>query len=149
MSYHKLTACKYISHRELKTWHTKIKRALESLILISEKKADQDGQKKIKGQCVAIGSKQRTYDGYEKSDRSSPTGITNSIFLTGVIEVNETRAMSTIVIGNAFIQTDNDEMTLILLCGNVEELIVRVNLPFYRPYIMYSRNKSYSVCGIA
>ena len=33
------------------------KRALESLILISEKRADQDGKSKIKGRCVAVGSK--------------------------------------------------------------------------------------------
>merc|ERR1712086_960315 len=33
------------------------KRALESLILISEKRADQDSKSKIKGRCVAVGSK--------------------------------------------------------------------------------------------
>ena len=72
------------------------KEALESLILISEKRADQDGHKKIKGQCVTVDSKQRTYDGYEKSDGLLAMVITDSIFLTGVIEANESRAMSTI-----------------------------------------------------
>ena len=65
------------------------KQALESLILISEKRANQDGKENIKGRCVAVVSKQRSYDGYEKSDGSLPTVITDSIFLTGVIEANK------------------------------------------------------------
>ena len=88
---------------------------------------------------MAVGSKQRTYDGYEKSDGSSPTVITDSIFLTGVIEANENRAMSTIDVGNAFIQADNDERILMLLRGKVAELMVRVNPVLYRPYITYSK----------
>merc|ERR1712086_476948 len=122
------------------TYETK-KRALESLLLISEKRADQDGKSKRKGRCVAVGSKQRSYDGYEKSDGSSPTVITDSIFLAGVIEANENRAMSTIDVGNAFIQADNDERILMLLRGKVAELMVRVNPTLYRPYITYSKNE--------
>ena len=34
----------------------------------------------IKARKVADGSKQRTYDGYDKSDGSSPTVATDSIF---------------------------------------------------------------------
>ena len=49
--------------------------ALESLLFLTEKR---DGS--IKARKVADGSKQRTYDGYEKSDGSSPTVITESIF---------------------------------------------------------------------
>ena len=53
---------------------------LESLILIFEKRADKGVHEKIKGQCVAVGSKQHAYDGYEKSNGSFSTVITNSIF---------------------------------------------------------------------
>ena len=121
-----------MNHKESKICPTKTKkRALESLILISEKRADQDGHSKIKGQCVSVGSKQRTYDGYKKSDGSSPTVIIDSIFLTGVIEANENSAMSTIDVGNAFIQADNDERILMLLRGKVAELMVRVNPVLY------------------
>ena len=35
--------------------------------------------------------------------------------------------MSTIDLENAFIQADNDEQILVLLHGNVAELMVRVN----------------------
>ena len=45
----------------------------------------------IKARKVADGSKQRSYDGYGKSDGSSPTVATDSIFLTGVVDVKEGR----------------------------------------------------------
>ena len=56
------------------------KKALASLMFITEKR---NGD--IKARKIADGSKQRTYDGYKKSDDSSPTVATDSIFLTGVI----------------------------------------------------------------
>ena len=74
-------------------------------------------------------------------DGSSPTVITDSIFLTGVIEANENRAMSIIDVGNAFIQADNDERRLKLLHGKVSELMVRVNPVLYRLYITYSKKE--------
>ena len=43
----------------------------------------------IKARKVADGSKQRTYDGYDKSNGSSPTVSTDSIFLTVVIDAKE------------------------------------------------------------
>ena len=39
----------------------------------------------IKARKVADGSKQRTYDGYDKSDVLSLTVLTDSIFFTGVV----------------------------------------------------------------
>ena len=90
---------------------------------------------------MAVGSKQRTHDGYSEYDGSSSTVITDIIFLTGVIEANENRAMSTIDVGNAFTQADNDEQILMLLRRKVVELMVRVNPTLYRPYITYSKNE--------
>ena len=66
-------------------------------------KADQDGQEKIKGRYVAVGSMKRTYYGCEKSDGLSRTVIAGSIFLTGVIETYKNRAISTIEVVNTFI----------------------------------------------
>ena len=57
------------------------KKALASLMFITEKR---NGD--IKARKVADGSKQRTYDSYDKSNGSSPTVATDSIFLTGVID---------------------------------------------------------------
>ena len=43
----------------------------------------------IKARKVSDGSKQRTYDGYDKSDGSLPTVATDIIFVTGVIDAKE------------------------------------------------------------
>ena len=98
------------------------KKALESPILISEKRADQDGHKQIKHIHVTVGSNQRTYDGDEKYSWSSLMVTTDSIFLTGVIEANEHQAMSTIDIWNDLILVDNDEWSLKLPHGNIADL---------------------------
>jgi hypothetical protein len=62
------------------SWEEK-KKALESLIFVTKKR---NGD--IKARKVADGSKQRTYDGYDKSDGSSPTVVTERIFMTGVVD---------------------------------------------------------------
>ena len=90
---------------------------------------------------MVVGSKQRTYDGYTKSDGLLPTVITDSIFLTGVIEANKNQVMSMIDVGNTFIQADNNEQVLMLLCGKVAELMVHINPTVYRPYITYSKEE--------
>ena len=56
------------------SWEDK-KKALESLLLITKK---QNGN--IKARKVSDKSKQHTYSEYEKSDGSSPTVTTDSIF---------------------------------------------------------------------
>ena len=43
--------------------------------------------------------------------------------------------MSTLDVGNAFIQAGNDERILVLLRGKVAKIMVRVNPTVYRPYI--------------
>ena len=117
-----------------KTW------ALGLLILIYEKRADQDSHEKMKGRCVAVGSKQGTYNGYDKSDGSLPVVITNSIFFSQVsLMQTKNRAMSTIDVGNAFLQAENNKKMLMLLCDKVAELMVRVNPTLYRSYIIYSK----------
>ena len=62
------------------SWEEK-KKALESLLFIIEKI---NGN--IKARKVADGSKQRTYNGYDKADGSSPTFTTEIIFFTGLVD---------------------------------------------------------------
>ena len=62
------------------TWQDK-KDALRSLLMITEKR---NGD--IKARQVADGSKQRTYNGYDKSDGSVPAVMTDSVIITGVID---------------------------------------------------------------
>ena len=58
------------------------KKALALLMFITEKKNED-----IKARKFANSSKQCTHDGYDRSNSSSPTVATNSIFLTDVIDV--------------------------------------------------------------
>ena len=69
----------------------------------------------VKASKVADGSKQRIYDGYEKSDGSSPTVITESMFLIGEVDAQERRAQEVLDIANAFLHADNGERVLMLL----------------------------------
>ena len=77
------------------------KKALALLLFITEKR---NGD--IKARKVADGSKQRTYDGYDKSDGSSPTVALDSIFMTGVIDAKEMRAITILDIANAFLHAE-------------------------------------------
>ena len=64
---------------------------LEFMIKMAEKRADEESHRNIKSQMVADGSKQRSYEGYEKSDGSSLTARGDSVIMTGVIDAHEGR----------------------------------------------------------
>ena len=97
------------------------KKALASLLFITEKR---NGD--IKARKVADGSKQRSYDGYDKSDGSYPTVATDSIFLTGVVDAKEGREVAILDIANAFLHAENDERILMLLRGKLAEIMVKI-----------------------
>ena len=94
----------------------------------------------IKARKVSDGSKQRTYDGYDKSDGSSPTVVTESIFMTGVVDAKERRNVAVLDIANAFLQADNDETVNMLLRGKLAEMMVRIDPALYWEYVTYSTN---------
>ena len=122
-------------HAKDLSWEEK-QMALESLFLLTEKR---DGS--IKGRKVAVGSKQRTYDGYDKSGGSSPTITTDSIFLTGVVDACEKRGVACMDTGSAYLTAKNpDKDVMMVLRGKIAEMMVRVNPELYRPYITYSKN---------
>ena len=98
--------------------------ALEAMMLISQKRPDSEGKQLVKGRLVTIGSKQRSYEGYEKSDGSAPTVKTDSVFLTGVIDAREKRRVRMFDIANAFLTADNDEFVLVVLRERMAELVV-------------------------
>ena len=74
------------------------RKSLASLILVT-KKINGD----IKARKVAGVIKQRTYDGYDKSDGSSQTVSTDSISLTGMVDAREKRAIAILDIANALL----------------------------------------------
>ena len=111
------------------------KKALESLLFITKKQNEN-----IKGRTVRDGSKQRTNNGYDKSDGSLPTMITNSIFFTGVVDEREGRATVILNVVKAFLHADSVKYILMLLCGKLAELMVKVDLSLYRKYTTTSKN---------
>ena len=88
---------------------------------------------------MADGSKQRSYDGYEKSDGSSPMVMTDSVYLMGTIAAFEGRAQGIMDVANAFLRADNDEDVLMLLRGKLTELMVEVDPSMYREYVTTSK----------
>ena len=107
---------------------------------ITEKRENESGTQKIKGRMVADGSKQRSYEGYEKSGGSSPTVRTDSVIMTGVIDAYEHRDVAIIDVQNDFLQSENDQRIIMAIRGKTAELLVRVNPSLYRKYIWYSKN---------
>ena len=84
------------------SWEEK-KKALESLLFITEKR---NGD--IKARKVADGSKQRTYNAYDKADGSSPTVTTEIIFLNGVVDAHKGQEVAVIDVANVFLHAYND-----------------------------------------
>jgi hypothetical protein len=109
------------------------KRALASLLFVTEKR---NGD--IKVRKVADGSKQRSYNGYNKSDGSSPTVATDNIFVTGLVDAREGRSVAILDIANAFLHADNDEKILMLLRGKLAEIMVKIDPLLYRKYVTFS-----------
>ena len=111
------------------------KKALESLLFITEKR---NGD--IKARKVADGSKQRTYNVYDKADGSSPTVTTEIIFLNGVVDAREGREVAVIDVANVFLHAYNDERVLMLIRGKLTEIMVMVDPYMYQEYVTYSKN---------
>ena len=94
-------------------------KALSSLIFIVEKR---DGR--VKAPQCAVGSNKSTLPGYVKSDWALPTVATDGVIITSTIEANEGRDVAVADLPNAFLNANNSEKTLMLLKGNLAELMV-------------------------
>ena len=77
---------------------------------------------------------------YDKSDGTSPMVVTESIFMTGVVDAKERRNVDVLDIANTFLQADNNKTVNMLLRGKLTEMVVRIDLAFYREYVTYSAN---------
>ena len=81
----------------------------------------------------------RSYEGYEKSDGSSPTVRTDSAIITGVIDAREGRNIAIIDVENVFLQSVNNQRIIMAIRGKTAELLVRINPELYRPYTWYTK----------
>ena len=108
-------------------------KALSALMFIVEK---QNGL--VKSCKCAVGSKQRTFPGYVKSEWASPTASTDGANITSTIEAPEGRDVAVIDLPYAFLNADNNEQTLILLKGKLAELMGQIDPIMHRKHIITS-----------
>ena len=66
--------------------------------------------------------------------------VTESLFVTRVIDAKEERKMAVLDIMNVFLQADNDKIINMLLRGKLAEMMVRIDPSLYRGYVTYSAN---------
>jgi hypothetical protein len=103
--------------------------ALSSLMFLTQKR---DGR--IKGRACANGSKQREY--ISKESATSPTVATDSLMITAAIDVIEMRDIVALDIPGAFLHANLDEEVIMVLRGELAELMAKVEPKLYRPYIV-------------
>ena len=87
-----------------------------------------------------MGNKQLTYDGYDKSVRSSPTVTTKGLILSTAINAYEGRRMAIVDVGTAFLHADNNKEILIKLQIKIVELLVQLEPTMYRKYVTVGPN---------
>ena len=115
--------------------------ALESLLFITEKR---DGW--IKSRKCAMGNKQRTYDGYDKSVGSSPTVTTKGLILTCGVDAFEGWKIAIVDVGTAFLHADNDKEILMKLQRKIVELLVQLKPTMYRKCVTVGPNGEPILC---
>ena len=120
--------------RDVKSLEREEKRkALRTLIFLKEKRDET-----IKSRTCIDGSPQREY--IRKEDASSPTVATDSVFITGAIDAHEGRDVAFADLPGAFLHTLTDEKIIVLLTGELCELMVKVDPTLYPKFVTTGRN---------
>jgi hypothetical protein len=105
------------------------KEALASLIFLTEKRCG-----KLKTRACVNGNPQRDY--IDKETTASPTVMTDSVMITSAIEAHEGRKVWTCDIPGAFLHTNLDEEVIMLLRGQLADLMVQIDPDLYGPYLI-------------
>jgi hypothetical protein len=103
------------------------KQALASLIFLTEKRCG-----RIKTRACVNGSTQRDY--IPKENTASPTVMNDSVMITSAVDAHEGRVVVTCDIPGAFLHADLDEEVIMLLRGQLADLMVQVDPELYGPY---------------
>jgi hypothetical protein len=106
--------------------------ALSSLLFLKEKRTG-----KIKGRVYLNGAPQWAY--IPKEDAASPTVSTESTFITGAIAASEHRKVRCYDVPRAFVNTDVDEDVLMVLKGELAEMMIQIAPQVYRKYVTVDR----------
>ena len=107
-------------------------RALLSLLFLKEKRKGD-----IKGRACINGAPQRAY--IPKEDAASPTVSTESTFITASIAAHEHRMVQCYDVPSAFVNTNVDEEVIMVLKGDLAEMMVQIAPEIYRKYIAVDR----------
>jgi hypothetical protein len=102
--------------------------ALSLLLFLKEKRT-----RKIKGRACLNGAPQWAY--IPKEDAASPTVSMESTFITGAIAASERRKVRCYNIPSAFINTDVDKDVLMVLKGELAEMMIQIAPQVYRKYV--------------
>jgi hypothetical protein len=94
-------------------------KALSSLMFLKEKQGG-----KIKGRTCINGAPQRGY--IPKEEEASPTVSTESTFITAMIAASKKRNVRCYNIPNTFVNTDMDEDILMVLKGELAEMMITI-----------------------
>ena len=103
-------------------------KALSSLLFLKEKQTG-----KIKGRACINGAPQQAY--ISKEEAASPTVSTESTFITASIATHEHRKVRCYDIPSAFVNTDVDEDVLMVLKGELADMMVQIAPQVYRKYV--------------
>ena len=103
-------------------------RDLSSLMFLKDKRS-----RKVKGRACVNGAPQRDYT--HKEDASSPTVANESVFITSVIAAHRKRFVRCYDVPGAFLHTESDENVLMVLRGELAEMMVHIAPQIYRPYV--------------
>ena len=103
-------------------------KALSSLIFLKEK---QTGE--VKSHTCINGAPQRAY--IKKEDAVSPTVMTDSVFITGMIDLYKEREVASCDLPGAFFHNLTDEKVIMVLWDKLCDLMVKVNPKLYRKYV--------------
>ena len=105
---------------------------MRSVIFVKEKR-----DKSIKTRACVNGAPQREY--IAKEDATSPTVAIDSVFITGAIDAHERRDVAYADLPGAFLHTETDEKVVMMLTGELCELMVKVDPTLYRKYVHKDR----------
>jgi hypothetical protein len=107
-------------------------KALSSLLFLKEK---QTGA--IKGRACINGALQREY--ISKEEAAPPTVSTESTFITAAIAANKKRKVRCYDVPSTFVNTDMDEDVLMVLKGELVDMMIEIEPQVYRKYVMVDR----------
>jgi hypothetical protein len=102
--------------------------ALSSLLFLKKKRT-----RKVKGQACLNGAPQRAY--IPKEDAALPTLSTESTFITTAIAASERRTIRCYNVPSTFVNTDVDEDILMVLKGELADMMIQIAPQVYRKYV--------------